>query len=490
MSPPRLEEVFKTNGVPTFTFVEPFEYTKLLVNLRTHGRGLVVEGPSGIGKTSAVETALRSLNIVDKVTKLSARKKEDVEYLGLVLNNPGAGVVIVDDFHRLPETMKSDLADRMKTLADEDVVDTKIVIVGINKAGERLVSIAHDLVNRIDIIRFEANPEHKVKELVQKGQEALNIKINVAGEIISAAQGSFYVAQMLCLEVCIRERVLEGCPLEKQIEVSFESIKAQVIDRLSGIFLERCKRFSRGSKLRPEGRAPYLHILNWLATGDEWTLSLPEAIRQHQALSGSVGQVVEKEYLDKLIKGDSGLAEVMHYDGVSKQLSVEDPQFVFFIRNLSWNQFAKDVGYRDVEFKNRYDFALSFAGQDRFLAAEIFKGLQECDLEVFYDANEQHRIAGEDIEEYLLPIYQSEARYILPLLGREYPQRIWAKIESEAFKERFKDGDVIPILFADVPQGMFDTASKHGGYIYDPSKALKPQVEEIVQMLRRKLADE
>jgi MoxR-like ATPase len=61
MSTPLLEEVFKTSGVPTFTFVEPSEYTKLLVRLRTPGRGVVIEGPSGIGKTSAVETALKDL---------------------------------------------------------------------------------------------------------------------------------------------------------------------------------------------------------------------------------------------------------------------------------------------------------------------------------------------------------------------------------------------------------------------------------------------
>jgi hypothetical protein len=35
MSAPLLEEVFKTSGVPTFTFVEPSEYTRLLVGTRT-----------------------------------------------------------------------------------------------------------------------------------------------------------------------------------------------------------------------------------------------------------------------------------------------------------------------------------------------------------------------------------------------------------------------------------------------------------------------
>lgn len=51
---PYLHEVFKDSGVPTYTFVKPMEYRKLLVSLRTQGKGLVVEGPSGIGKTSSI----------------------------------------------------------------------------------------------------------------------------------------------------------------------------------------------------------------------------------------------------------------------------------------------------------------------------------------------------------------------------------------------------------------------------------------------------
>ena len=45
-----LQDVFKDSGVPTYTFVEPNEYIKIVVTLSTKGRCLVVEGPSGIGK--------------------------------------------------------------------------------------------------------------------------------------------------------------------------------------------------------------------------------------------------------------------------------------------------------------------------------------------------------------------------------------------------------------------------------------------------------
>ena len=148
MSAPLLEEVFKTSGVPTFTFVEPSEYTKLLVGFRTPGRGVVIEGPSGIGKTSAVETALKRLGVSDAVTKLSARRPMDVEYIETLPSLGDVGLVIVDDFHKLPDTTRAALADYMKTLADDESRGTKIVVVDINKAGENLISFAHDLVNR------------------------------------------------------------------------------------------------------------------------------------------------------------------------------------------------------------------------------------------------------------------------------------------------------------------------------------------------------
>jgi hypothetical protein len=90
----RLEEVFKTNGLPTITFVQPSWYPDILLSLRTPGRSLVVEGPSGIGKTSAIENALHDLNIGQSVAKLSARRQEDIEYIRMLpgTSNVGTGI--------------------------------------------------------------------------------------------------------------------------------------------------------------------------------------------------------------------------------------------------------------------------------------------------------------------------------------------------------------------------------------------------------------
>ena len=50
----RLEQVFTVAGIPTYTYVVPYEYNELLVAVRTPGKCIVIEGPSGIGKTTAI----------------------------------------------------------------------------------------------------------------------------------------------------------------------------------------------------------------------------------------------------------------------------------------------------------------------------------------------------------------------------------------------------------------------------------------------------
>lgn len=490
MAEPRLEAVFKLSGVPTHTFVEPLEYAKLKVSVRTPGRGLVIEGPSGIGKTTAVTRALADLGIADVAQRLSARKEEDRELIREIPGIGDAGTVIVDDFHRLKKKTRSAVADYMKTLADEERTDTKLIIVGINRAGDTLIRPASDLAARIDIIKFEANPEDRVRELVGRGENALNIRLSVADEIVNAAAGSFYLAQYLCHETCLQEEILSAQETETPVETSFEVVRSHVMEDLSRRFQETAMDFAAGTRLRREGRAPYLHILKWLSEANEWSVQLDREMVRHPELKGSVNQVVEKGYLEKLIQGEDNFQEVLHYDPETRILAVEDPQFVFFLRNILWNKFAERVGFINIEFESRYDFALSFAGSDRKYAERLFEELTERECEVFYDKNEQHRILAENIEDYLAPIYRSEAKYVVCLLGPDFPKRIWTKFESEQFEERFGEGAVIPIWFENASPGMFDRSTEVGGFNFDPEKRVEGQIQEIADTLVRKLGEE
>lgn len=489
MPNPELQYVFKTSGVPDYTFVRPAEYSDLVLNIKTPGRGLVIEGPSGIGKTTAVDRALTDLGLEHTVLKLSARVRQDVEFIEALPELSPTGIVIVDDFHKLADETRGYLADYMKTLADRSTSEVKLIVVGINKAGENLIQFAHDLVNRLDVISVESNPDERVEELLRKGEYALNVELNVRDEIVEASKGSFYLAQMLALEVCKSAGILEAQTSLTTTTLSFESVKSQVWNRLGQSFRKRCERFCIGSKMRKEGRAPYLHILKWLAEGTEWTLNLRSAIRQHPEMRGSVGQVVTKGYLRDLLDHDTELADVLHFDEASQQVTVEDPLFVFYIRNMPWSRFASELGFLSVTFDYKYDFALSFSGSDRETARALCTALQDHQVEVFFDENEQHRILAESVEDYLAPIYQSESRYVIPLLSPDYPTRLWTKFESDNFRQRFGENAVIPIWFRNAPSGMFDESRDYGGISFDPDSDTTPQIERIADLAVQKLGE-
>jgi hypothetical protein len=484
-----LQDVFVLSGVPKHTFVQSIEYPRLLVALRTPGRSIVVEGPSGIGKTTAVVNAISEAGLTDRVLSLSARKKTDISLIAELPGQIPFGTVVIDDFHRLDNALKQMIADLMKTLADEAGSHSKLVVLGITNAGQSLISFGKDLANRIEIIPFEANPEYKVVELIEKGEAVLAVRLNVRDDIIREAQGSFYLAQMLAYNTCLRANILKTAEPPVQTAESFESVRSHVMATLSRSFHDTAVAFARGSKLRREGRAPYLHLLYWLSQSKNWYINADREADHHPEQRGSVSQVVSKGYLVDLISSSQDIQRLIHFDPSSSLLIVQDPQFVFYIRNLSWPRFAEEVGYISLEFPSRYDFALSFAGSDRDVAEALFSELQENEFEVFYDRNDQHRILAEDVEEYLAPIYSSDAQLVVCILGPDYPKRIWTKFESDQFKARFKSGDVIPIVLNTAPLGIFDSATRVGHIKWDRAADFEKQLKSSVEMLTRKCAE-
>jgi hypothetical protein len=202
-----------------------------------------------------------------------------------------------------------------------------------------------------------------------------------------------------------------------------------------------------------------------------------------------VNQIVEKGFLEKHIAGSGPIRDVIHFEPSTTVLAVEDPKFVVYIRNLAWNDFAEKVGFINVRFEAKYDFALSFAGADRPVAERLFELLSEEEFEVFYDRNEQHRILAEDIEEYLAPIYRSEAMLVVALLGPDYPKKIWTKFESDQFRERFGEGAVVPVWFTTAPPGAFDETRRVGGFHFNPDEDLEAQLQDLSRLLKRKMAE-
>lgn len=489
-----IEDVFRLSGIPTHTFVQPDRYDEILVSVRTPGRCLVLEGPSGIGKTTTITKVLDELSLGDKVINLSARQPEEAEFIAALPDMKDIGTVIVDDFHRLDGETKERLSDYMKVLADRESVGSKLILIGINKAGQQLVQFAHDLGLRLDVFRLESNPDELIEKMIRQGEEALNVSISSISDVAERSHGSFQIAQLLCHKLCILDKIRSTVDGDaKVVKTSINVAVEDVMTDLSRQFRLAAKTFASGSRLRREGRAPYLHILRWLSEGDEWSLDLTEAMNDHPEMKGSIGQVIDKGWLSALLNDKEKkdiLQPYFHFEESTRVLSVEDPKFIFYLKNIGWRSFSKSVGYKADYFGSRYDFALSFAGANRSLADKLHKKLVDREIACFYDFEEQHRILAQNVEDYLAPIYRSEARYIIVILSSDYPKRIWTKFESDIFKERFGEGSVIPIRFGDFEPGYFDDVSKYGSVPFDPAQNEDEQVDLIVDLLSKRLIED
>lgn len=486
-----VEQVFQQSGIPEITFVPPPRYEALRISLRTPGKCCVVEGPSGIGKTTSVTRLIDELGFSGRVTFLSARRQGDLEYICELPTLGDIGIVIIDDFHRLDDEIKSSISDLMKLLADEGRKESKLVLIGINKAGDRLVQYGTDVGLRIDVFKMEANPREKILELIEKGERALNITIPERDRICEQSQGSFQITQMLCYQISLAGNVTQTQPEAKDIGDLLDEVIDHVINDLKRIFYRPCVEFARGSKLRREGRAPYLHILKWLRDSGDWSIDLREALRANKEHQGSVGQVIDKGHLANLLKEKNEvLSDYFHYQPETSVFSTEDPRLIFYLKVINWRSFSKEVGFTTDFFRGRYDIALSFAGTDRDIAEQLFERLMEREVSVFYDQNEQHRILAEKVEKYLGPIYESEAVYVVPLLSAHFPHRIWTKFESDRFKSRFGENSVIPIRFRDVSDGYFHEGTEYGSLPFDRSGDVERQIDQIVETLCRRLAED
>ena len=481
-----VEDVYKITGIPTYTYVEPKEYSSLFVAIRSKGRNIVVEGPSGIGKTTAINKALSELGITE-CPFYSARKMNNLLEIQKIADGNFTGTVIIDDFHRLNSETKEKISDTMKLIADSSEEDKKIIVIGINKVGDSLIKFSPDLNNRIATIRFESNDEERIMELIKKGEETLNIKFDKIDDLLKHSMGSFHITQIMCQKACIQQRVYSSSTVSKTVHVSYPNILAEMSEEFARSFFDIAREFSTGTRLRREGRAPYLHVLKWLSECNEWTLNLTSEIQLHPDQKAGVTQIVEKGFLSTFLSKHPNCSEYIHYDQDSRTLSVEDPKFMFYIKTINWNKFARNIGYISLMERSKYDYALSFAGEDREIVKKVFLRLQSREISVFYDENEQADILSEDVEEYLFPIYESEASFVIVFLSKSYPKKIWTRFESNTFKKRFGDNCVIPIWFDDCNDSVFDRSKEYGGITFYTNSNIDNQVDNIVNLLVKKI---
>ena len=484
-----LEEVFVTEGVPAFTFVRPPNYNRILLDIRSAGKPVIVEGQSGTGKTTCVRQIISDLSDECETEYLAAREPVNVSRIEDLVRSRPAGRFVIDDFHRLSVKLQEGLADLAKISAESGDPKrcTKLIIVGINQVGSSLIQLVPDIAKRVGIHTVSPGSETEIRELVERGAEKLNVVISGIERIFEEARGDYWLTQQFCQSICLNAGVMETSEVALELAFKVEDIRRDVVSQLHAAHYPAVKEFCRGKRFRPSNQ-PYFKVLRAIAVRGQSNVDLNELANSDPEVRGSINNIKERR-LSILLETKPLAARSFYYNKETKNFSIDDPALFYFIRHLDWETLRRDCGYREIAETFEYDVAISFAGENRLLAKHIAAQLDDLDVQVFYDEAFEANFLGKAWTKMFKEIFSEKSHYVVCLLDKSHAEKIWPTFEREHFAPRVADEHVIPIFlddtkFVGIPTDIVGIRFKFDPE--DPSWRVKAD-REIVEKLIDKL---
>jgi hypothetical protein len=444
-----LEEVFRTEGLPEFTFVPPPNYNDILLDVRRAGKPVIIEGQSGTGKTTCVRRILADLDDGRPTDYLTARNAIDISRIETITRNQTPGRFVIDDFHRLSQHLQEQIADVAKISADVgDAGDLpKLVIIGINQVGSELIQLVPDIAKRTGIHRIAPGRPEDIAKLIESGCKRLNIRIEGVSEIYGETRGDYWLTQQICQSICAAAGITTTLDENQEVQFRIPEIRQRVVDRLRAAYYPGVKEFCRGRRFRPSND-PYFKLLRAVGQQDSSIVDLNEMANSLPDVRGSINNIKERR-LQVLIDSKPTVARHFYYNPETKNFAIEDPALFFFTKHLDWNQLRQDCGFREQNEDYEFEVAISFAGANRALAQFIADSLTMLDVPVFFDEMFEANYLGKAWSKQFKEIFGKGSRFVVCILDNNHLVRIWPTFERELFVPRIVDESVIPIFLDD-----------------------------------------
>lgn len=101
---------------------------------------------------------------------------------------------------------------------------------------------------------------------------------------------------------------------------------------------------------------------------------------------------------------------------------------------------------------NKFDVALSFAGEQRDFVYQVASILEDEGIAVFYDEFYKSHLWGKDLSEYFKDVYYSNSDWCIMFVSKDYVSKAWPSFERKnaiAKEIRIQNGHLLPVRFDD-----------------------------------------
>lgn len=158
-------------------------------------------------------------------------------------------IVVLEDFHYSPKEVRENLAKDLKAFSDEEC---PWVIVGVQHKTSDLLSYNQDLQLRIAELPVDWFSTQELKEIIHKGENALNIKFDdkLNEIIIQESLESASLLQSICQRTCLILDIDESCVKQKVIkdeEIVFQACR-EVAQENKAYYQKVVAKVSRGGR--------------------------------------------------------------------------------------------------------------------------------------------------------------------------------------------------------------------------------------------------
>lgn len=323
-------------------------------SIQTKGAGIGAGINLPFGGTSIISAGVgRSKQQISTSIYTSTPEDCKASVLGHLRSTNPRGFLLIDDFHYLADSIKSDIVNGFKSLIFDGF---NLVLIAIPHRDDDVVHLSKEMIGRLEKVRVNPWSIEELKEIAIKGFSRYNIEIadETLSDMASESYGTPHLMQDFCLKLSINKIIdntfVQGTTIYPSKE-ELQAIYHQVADSIGSPILNQIKQGGR------EGRRKKYKLKNGLQ-GDVYDLTIKALCNIENdrtkisfplIYDGVKNQVKDippnQSQITNVLKRFSTVAitdnaanPIFDYDEKNRCIYISNPFLLFF---LKWGQFGE-----------------------------------------------------------------------------------------------------------------------------------------------------